>query len=309
VAYVAASADRANCVLRTTEKRIAELEGLQNQSAKRRVAAEIVPPSEPPASVSGVASDAGADHVIRSMLARRGGRYYFEVTLDHGLIRDKLEADLVARLSDGQGWVGTSHSIRPQNIVLKFPEGGSVVIQGGNVGDFRLPKIVVGVAADLDAGSLYWHRDGRWKDGAVPGSPQGMALRRSAEFRAELSSSVPLKPLVDLGIVAVNFGTAPFLRPPREHARSGQARRVAHMRTVAGHAPPGRDRSHRSAPEGEWRGAGQAGAVPARDRLFHPSRRNVRADRAGRRQRLLGVHQASAEGTARARIRCRVHDA
>jgi uncharacterized protein YecT (DUF1311 family) len=218
VGYLATSEGRASCVLRMTATRAAELESLQSQLGQPLVVAEVVPPGKPPAPTSGEVGGAGDADVIRSAQARRSGRHYFEVTVDHGLIRDKLQASLVARVSDGVSWVGASYDIRPQDMVLKLEGGSSVVIDGGNLGDIRLPKVVIGVAADLDAGRLYRHSDGAWLGGAAPGSPHGDALRPMAEFRAELSSTVPLKPLIEQGIVTVNFGDAPFLHQPAGYA-------------------------------------------------------------------------------------------
>lgn len=217
LAYVAEHEARADCVLGMTERRVAELERMQNQLAAAPVFAQIVPQSPEPAPTAaeeGTAAAVETERLVRSTRSHRSGKHYFEVVIDHGRIRDQLDVSLIARVNDGERWVGTSYRIRAQDLVLQLDPDTSVTIVGGNLGDIRLPQVVVGVAVDLDAGQLYRHRDGKWVGDAAPGSRQGIALRGNVEFRAEVFSNVALKPLIEEGIVAVNFGDAPFARLP-----------------------------------------------------------------------------------------------
>jgi len=208
--YIAQTRARTSCVMEATEKRLAELEQMQNQLAAPPMLAQVVPPSADAVAISGESAAAGAaGYLIRSARSRRLGKYYFEVVIEQARAREKLEASLIARINDGRRWIGTGYDIRPRNIELRLDKDSSVVIEGGG-----LPRVVIGVAVDLDAGRLYRHRDGNWLGGVVPGSPRGVELRRDAEYVAELSSSVRLEPLLQQGIVRLNYGDQPFERPP-----------------------------------------------------------------------------------------------
>ena len=148
-------------------------------------------------------------YVIRSSGAHTHGKYYFEVVVDSAARRKELEALVIARVNDGTRWFGTRYDIRPRE---------DATFESGGERREALPsaKIVMGIAVDLDAGRFYRHRDGVWLDGAAPGSPRGIELRRGAPYVAELASSAPLEPFLRNDIVAVNFGNAPFLRQPPE---------------------------------------------------------------------------------------------
>lgn len=214
--YAADSAERAACVRQLTEKRLMELERMQNEVAAAPVLAAISPPPAESALVSGEAAaeaDIAPDHLIRSAQSHRSGKLYFEAVIEPARA-EKLEASLIVRVNDGRRWTGTTHDIRPRDIVLRLGPGSSVTIAGGSLGDIRVPKVVVGIAVDLDSGRLYRHRDGNWLGGVVPGSPQGIELRRDAAYTAEVRSSVQLAQLLERGIVKVNFGATPFDRQP-----------------------------------------------------------------------------------------------
>jgi uncharacterized protein YecT (DUF1311 family) len=212
---VALSEALAHCILHATQKRIAELEEMYQRATTPPVFAEVLPRTTPLSSSTAMATGPAKDgYVIRSAASRQRGKYYFEVVIDQAAAREKLEAMVTAHVSDGRRSMGTSYHIRPRDVALQLGSNSSVTIVGGNLGEIRLPKVVLGVAVDLEQGRLYRHRDNTWLQNAVPGSPDGVPLRRDAAYKAEVTSSVTLEPLLQQGVVAVNFGSSPFQRPP-----------------------------------------------------------------------------------------------
>jgi hypothetical protein len=149
-------------------------------------------------------------HLVRSSSVRSSGKYYFEVVVDSSTNREDLEALVIARVNDGTRWFGNRHHI------LLTREDASIRSNNERHHDIAPPKVVMGIAVDLDAGRFYRHRDGLWLGGAAPGSPRGIELRRGVPYVAEVASSAPLDPLLRNHIVTVNFGNAPFLRHPPE---------------------------------------------------------------------------------------------
>lgn len=210
--HVAASAARTACVIAATNKRIEELERLRRQVDGIFVPAEVEPPADKPRVLGGaVEADAAASAELRqrSVRAQRTGRYYFEIVVDEARAGD-TRANIVARVSDGKRWTGVGHDIKARDLVLRLGPTDSIRIVGGDMGEFRVPRLVIGVAVDLDARHLYWHRDGVWQDGAMPGSGRGIPLEAAGEVFAELAANVPLASLVAKGIVQANFGEEPF---------------------------------------------------------------------------------------------------
>ncbi len=202
--YVLANDDRALCVVRLTKERLARLNDLkQKQEARQKksepfhVEAEIVP------------SRSDREYRIGSRENHGTGKWYFEVEIDHGKIREKLDATLFIGIEGGEGTFGTLYHIRPQDIVIKIGEG-SITVVGGNLGkEIHLPKVTVGVAVDLDNGKLYHRRDGQWRVG-VPGTAQGIDLKLGRVYKGRIIASVPLADLIKEGILSFNFGERPF---------------------------------------------------------------------------------------------------
>ncbi|MCI0620138.1 MAG: lysozyme inhibitor LprI family protein, partial [Acidobacteria bacterium] len=77
-------------------------------------------------------------------------------------------------------------------------------------GDFA-GNLVIGIAADLDNGHMYLRNNGRWVDGE-PGTGSGTPLARLL-YRGSVSSNVVLAPLMQRGLLQVNFGADTFLYP------------------------------------------------------------------------------------------------
>ncbi|MCI0420473.1 MAG: hypothetical protein L0312_14820, partial [Acidobacteria bacterium] len=69
----------------------------------------------------------------------------------------------------------------------------------------------IGIAADLDNGHMYLRNNGRWVDGE-PGTGSGTPLARLL-YRGSVSSNVVLAPLMQRGLLQVNFGADTFLYP------------------------------------------------------------------------------------------------
>lgn len=210
--HVAASAARTACVLIATNKRIGELESLRRQVDGIFVPAEVEPPADKPRVLDGaVETDAvtSANLRRRSVRAQRSGRHYFEIVIDEARAGD-IRTNIVARISDGKRWTGVGHDVKARDLVLRLGPTDSIRIVGGEMGDLRVPKLVIGVAIDLDARRMYWHRDGVWQDGAMPDSGRGILLTPAADMFAELAATVPVDNLSAKGIVQPNFGDVPF---------------------------------------------------------------------------------------------------
>lgn len=210
--YVAASSLRTTCVIAATNTRIGELERLRRQVDGIFVLAEVEPSVDQPQVLGGAAeadAAASADLLLRSVHAQRAGRHYFEIVIDEAGAGD-ANANIIARISDGKRWTGVGHDIKARDLVLRLGLTDSIRIVGGEMGDLRLPKLVLGMAVDFDSRRLYWHRDGVWQDGAMPGSGRGIPIEPAGEVFAELASTVPLSRLSAMGIVQPNFGAAPF---------------------------------------------------------------------------------------------------
>jgi hypothetical protein len=123
-------------------------------------------------------------YMVRSTATQARGKHYFEVVVDHGQIKQPVEADLQLRLvATGDRFVATSYRIRPLDQVIHLEGGSTVTIGGGNLGALRLPKTVLGVAIDLDTRRFYRHEDGKWKGGAPDSAGGGRHPTRSSLSR------------------------------------------------------------------------------------------------------------------------------
>jgi uncharacterized protein YecT (DUF1311 family) len=197
LAHVLRDAARTQCVIQETLARIGELESASASTA----------PESRPALVAEVqlAVEDTAYHV-QSQRAHGSRKYYFEVIVEHGNINRNIEADIQLRVSNGRRYVATLYSIRPQERVLR--DGAK-----DTSAEIRLPRLVIGVAADLDAGQFYRHWNGDWR-GVPPGSGRGAHIPPGKYYTAAVGSSVALPPLLKEGILSVNFGSKPFAYQP-----------------------------------------------------------------------------------------------
>lgn len=266
--YLLENKKRAVCVVRLTEGRLTYLNGLREQqsSSAGKARLEIEGRVQP--------QRASADYATSSKSSHAKGKWYFEIRVDHGRITTELEASLFAGISAGAQSFGSLYYIRPQDLVLDMPGGGSVTISGGNLGgDIRLPAVTTGIAVDLDNGKLYSRRANAWRDGE-PGSPTGTDIKRGREYRAEITSSVPLADLVSQGIVTFNFGEKPFegALPPGYAAydqtpvADATAVRLGNVEILPSGSPvAGKPLSHWLQKYWEWGRGVEASLTPASD--------------------------------------------
>jgi len=126
---------------------------------------------------------------MQSQRAHGSGKYYFEVIVEHGTINRNIEADIQLRVSNGRRYVETLYNIRPQERVLRDNETDSNPLTGSTLSEIRSSQMVIGVAADLDAGQFYRHRNGDWR-GVPPGSGRGAHIPPGQSYTAEVVSSV-----------------------------------------------------------------------------------------------------------------------
>jgi hypothetical protein len=150
---------------------------------------------------------------MQSQRAHGSGKYYFEVIVEHGNINRNIEADIQLRVSNGRRYVATLYNIRPQERILRDNETDSNTFTGSTLSEIRSSQMVIGVAADLDAGQFYRHRNGDWR-GVPPGSGRGAHIPPGQSYTAEVVSSVALPPLLKEGMLSVNFGSKPFVYQP-----------------------------------------------------------------------------------------------
>ena len=204
LAAAVADPEVAGCLIEQTLNRVRDL---QPKSASQKHIKKMFVPAE---MVPSVPQD---NYTYLSKTSHRSGKYYFEMIVDHGAIRRSIEADIQFGVRGGGKHVALLYKIRPQDLVIQLGDNSSVTIVGGNLGeDIHLPKVVIGVAIDLDSRRFYSHRDGNW-GGKPPGHKFGTTLPPGDEFYAEASSSVSIPPLMAENILSINFGERPFAYP------------------------------------------------------------------------------------------------
>jgi uncharacterized protein YecT (DUF1311 family) len=204
LAHVLRDAARTQCVIQETLARTVELESASAAAAPERrpaLVAEVQPPVEDTA------------YHVQSQRAHGSGKYYFEVIVEYGNINRNIEADIQLRVSNGRRYVATLYSIRPQERVLRDGAKDTSTLTSNTISEIRLPRLVIGVAADLDAGQFYRHRNGDWRS-APPGSGRGAHIPPGKYYTAAVASSVALPLLLKEGILSVNFGSKPFVYQP-----------------------------------------------------------------------------------------------
>ncbi len=195
--------DKTVCVVRFTNRRIAEL---QEQQAALSHSASSVPAPLPPLEKSSptapalpAPSSATAENTVPAggdvygLVAQKHvsrGKWYFEISLDRGEIaKDASAAIFIGVKGIGFSDVGTLQTVHRR--------------------DIGQPKVNVGIGVDLDSGKLYIRVNGAWTE--EPGSADGSDLKLGRPYLSLLNSSVPLNAYLDHGLVEVNFGQKGFV--------------------------------------------------------------------------------------------------
>ena len=199
--------DKTVCVVRFTQRRIAQLRAQQAALAGSApgLPAALPPLAVPPASIPAppVASETASTPPEAAIVAPTAniyeldaqrsvshGKWYFEAALDRGEI---------AKTASAAVFIG-----------VKGPDanasGSLQTIHPNKVGE---PKVNIGVAVDLDNGKIYLRFNGAWR--VEPGSAAGADLKLGRPYRAALTSSVPLGPYLIGGLVDVNLGQRGFV--------------------------------------------------------------------------------------------------
>lgn len=164
------------CVTRYTQYRAVELEKMLSNPK----AASLVPPQTPPKTEQ-------SKYQITSPMVRNQGHWYFDVTI---YARD------IALLGFNALWLGCwegETNTSTGMIVYVRDEKGAP------------GKVIYGFALDLDAGRLYISMNGAWQNGE-PGSGRGIPTKVGGEYRCGVESTVPIAPLIEHGLMAVNYG-------------------------------------------------------------------------------------------------------
>ena len=168
------------CVTRYTRYRAAELEKmLANLKAASSAPNDLARQTPPKTEQS--------KYQIASTTVRNQGHWYFDVTV---YARD------IARLGFNALWLGCwegNTNTSTGMIVYVRDEKGAP----GN--------IRYGFALDLDAGRLYISTNGAWPNGE-PGSARGIPAKVGGEYRCGVESTMPIGPLIERGLLAVNYG-------------------------------------------------------------------------------------------------------
>lgn len=202
------------CVIRFTGQRAAQLDAKLGAAATRNAPAATPPsqgtrplpvptapavqampsapaapaPHRPPTSISntGLLSFEGYDFYSRSRHDR--GRWYFEVLVKPGEIAAMVETTLSIGAVSSASTVGRFVRIRKA--------------------DVNRPPVNVGVAIDLENGKIYLRTNGDW---SIPvGNAAGHDLKLNRSYVAGIGSSTSLSPLLDHGLVQINFGERLF---------------------------------------------------------------------------------------------------
>lgn len=168
------------CVTRFTRYRAIELEKLLSNLKAASSAPNDLASQSPPKTEQ-------SKYQITSPMVRNQGHWYFDVTI---YSRD------IARLGFNALWLGCREGATNTStgmIVYVRDEKGAP------------GKVTYGFALDLDAGRLYISMNGAWQNGE-PGSARGIPTKVGGEYRCGVESTMPIAPLIERGLLAVNYG-------------------------------------------------------------------------------------------------------
>lgn len=168
------------CVTRFTRYRAIELEKLLSNLKAASSAPNDLASQSPPKTEQ-------SKYQITSPMVRNQGHWYFDVTI---YSRD------IARLGFNALWLGcregTTNTSTGMIVYVRDEKGAP-------------GKVTYGFALDLDAGRLYISMNGAWQNGE-PGSARGIPTKVGGEYRCGVESTMPIAPLIERGLLAVNYG-------------------------------------------------------------------------------------------------------
>jgi uncharacterized protein YecT (DUF1311 family) len=170
---------KAVCATHYEADRTAELNRLLPSSSS---------PAPAVASAPAIGQAAGLYNVL-SGVPLRTGRWYFEVTIDRSKI-SMIDPTVV--------WWGCRRD--------RTSIGSLTRVHGTDTNE---PVQRGGIALDLVAGRLYVRKDGLWIEGA-PGSSGGNDVTPGQPYQCGVETTVPITPLIEQGLVRVNFGNSNF---------------------------------------------------------------------------------------------------
>ena len=181
------------CVVRFTNERV---DALNRYEKTNHVDAP------PPATGNGPAAGAADDdsqYEIISPMAKRKGKWYFEV---------KIDPAAILKISEVSLFVGVKQS---------GVEVGAINANGEQTGEmFPIRRkykdasmSILGFALDTDDGKLYYSQNGVWV-GGEPGSAGGQDLVRGRAYQTILESSVTLDSFKAAHALDVNLGEKSF---------------------------------------------------------------------------------------------------
>jgi uncharacterized protein YecT (DUF1311 family) len=185
---LAATPQRAVCVVRLTNERLQTLVAYQEGTTPIAGAATAAPPV----------------YEINSPHTHTRGKFYFEVTVDPRAVLKRGEATLFAGVEPAD--------INPEAVNPNGSGAGLLIPIRRSEVTVDTTRQVFGFALDLDNGKLYINDAGVW-DGGAPGSAGGIDIDRARAHRGGVTSSIALNPLLASAAVVVNWGTQPFTQP------------------------------------------------------------------------------------------------
>ena len=192
--------EKLTCVMRVTQERLTELESKYGNRGVLN-AWKVEPAPQPDWEQEG---DGESRQKISSPAVSKG-KFYFEVSLSGAAIVPGRELSVLI------GILGLP--LGPLADAADAAQGGqnyfTFLTSGGPLSVDAAGYQVIGIAADLDAGQMYVRNNGTWAGGA-PGTAVGSALKPGWQYRAQVSANIMLAPMIEHGLLKVNFGSDPF---------------------------------------------------------------------------------------------------
>jgi len=194
------------CVTKSTQRRIKELKTIARYLS-------MVPGSkiviDTPMPAVGSGSSFGASFDNKQSTKHSSGKWYFELQVDYAKAVRIGPVYLAIGVSDKKHFTGTMDNIRKSDATKK--------------------SVLYGIAIDLDAGKLYYSRNGTWIDGA-PGSGGGQSIKPSRDYYALFALSVDsTASYLSQNAIVPNFGDTAMVSLPQGYKtwrNKGQSRKV-----------------------------------------------------------------------------------